>query len=651
MARAIIRCWCFGVIAFVSGLAPNGAALARQPIPRSAARQEALELIRDVYRDEIAAAKSAAQKQVLARKLCEQGIATAQAGAEKYVLLKVARDLAAQSGDFRTSADAIDDMAKAFEVDAAALIVKAAGTAAKRTGDVAQNKAIASRLAKLLPKVMAADRLDLAKQMATIAAEAARKSRDTVLAREALEIGREIDKRIGAFADVQIALATLNTNPSDADANLVVGKYRCFSQHDWDRGLTHLALGSDAVLRKVAKQEIEGAADANVQLQLGDNWWKLSDGQVGKMKEAFLARTRYWYARALPKLTGLQKTKAEKRLLDLAPFGLGPLPLFGEATFVEKADRNMGAKVTKLKFDAGRLAGQPQWSADGRFAFFLTTDGVLHKLEVPRFRETWRLPIGKTCSQLGMTSAGLVAHLKNSHELWLIDGESMHVKNKTPAPGVDRILTSPSLSWLYGVSADKRFLAMINAETGKADAQISIAPYAAMRSPSGRRGPGAFDRAILSPDGKFLFCGTSGSIARFGVGRRKLELQDIGPSIASGNAQNINVGASYVAFTAGGGNWSRGYGTYIYDSSNLHMPKLQVTSGAYPRTVGFDPVTGKIYAQNFEVQLLVFSATGEKEREIKLTRRGNEPRAFVPHPQGNKLLVIADGVFWVELPE
>jgi hypothetical protein len=107
-----------------------------------------------------------------------------------------------------------------------------------------------------------------------------------------------------AYADAVPAMDTLKQKPNDPEANLAVGKYRCFSKGNWETGLPMLAKGSDERLKALAAMDIAGAASASGQADLGDAWWNNGTRQ----------RAAYWYAKALPGLDGVKKEWVEKRL-------------------------------------------------------------------------------------------------------------------------------------------------------------------------------------------------------------------------------------------------------------------------------------------------------------------------------------------------
>ncbi len=125
------------------------------------------------------------------------------------------------------------------------------------------------------------------------------------------------------------ALATLESSPTDPDANLLVGKYDCFAKGDWAHGLPMLALGNEPTLKSLGEQEVKGVASSEEQAHLGDAWWTAAEAQNGVDKKSMQERAAYWYQSALPALSGLPKDKVASRLRkiqDDLPAYLSDLP-------------------------------------------------------------------------------------------------------------------------------------------------------------------------------------------------------------------------------------------------------------------------------------------------------------------------------------
>ena len=107
--------------------------------------------------------------------------------AERFVLLRSARDIAAQAGDAAATFAAIDEMAQTFAIDSLAMKSETlAGMAEKAKPDNRQG--VADAALDLIPPAMKAENFDVAKELAATAGGLAGKIRD-----------RELGQRVRAF--------------------------------------------------------------------------------------------------------------------------------------------------------------------------------------------------------------------------------------------------------------------------------------------------------------------------------------------------------------------------------------------------------------------------------------------------------------------
>ena len=286
----------------------------KSPVPAATAQAEATKLIKEVYGDEWAAAKTPAQKSALAKKLLEKAGELNDDPAGQFVLLRLARDIATQANDGQTAFSAIDSMAETFQVNALEMKVVVLTNLSSATQLTARHKSIAEEALKLVDQAVAQDNFTVADELGKLALDEARKAREKELIAQAQGRNNEVSELAKVYEDVSAARITLVKTPDDPEANLVVGKYLCFARGDWDKGLPMLALGKDDALKALAKQEREGAASSKEQAKLGDGWWELAEKQDGTVKKQMQARAGHWYQEALPGLSGLTKAKVEKRV-------------------------------------------------------------------------------------------------------------------------------------------------------------------------------------------------------------------------------------------------------------------------------------------------------------------------------------------------
>lgn len=318
-------------------------------LPTQEAIDEAASVVRDLYKDDIAAAKSPAQKTELARVLLKQAKDSKSDPAGYFVLLEEACSLAIKGGDVVTAFEALDRLTSTFRVsDLKRMRDALEGLAG--TSPPAAHKQIAELALALIDQAVGADDYVIAKDLVGIGATSARKSKDADAAKIAVAKAAEIDKLAKQFAVVKDSIATLEQSPDDPKANLAAGTYFCFAKGNWARGLPMLARSDDMAFKVLAEKDLARPRESAAQMTIGDGWWNVSESQEGVAKRHLRVRATDWYRQAIPKASGLAKAKAEKRLADVSAelvkgaTGGATLPLFAKAQNAVKNNKlkNLG---------------------------------------------------------------------------------------------------------------------------------------------------------------------------------------------------------------------------------------------------------------------------------------------------------------------
>jgi len=373
-----IRWWAVWGVLLSCGAAWGQVGDDRLPVPEGAKVKEALGLVREVFAEEYAAAKTGPQKAALAKKILQEGATGEHDPTSRYALLRVARDLAAIAGDAETALKAIDELARRYRVDAIAMKATVLAKLAAKLRLPADHKKFLPVLGKAYDEAVAADRYDVARAIGKLATDSAKKTRDPI-AKNAVEKKLKALKQLEAdYAKIKDALAVLETKPTDPEANLAVGKYRCFVRGDWDDGLPYLALGSDPVLQKLAEQEVVMPDSATDQAKLADGWWDLAEKEKdAATKKRMQQRAGFWYKKALPKLTGLGKKKVEKRLADIEK-ETSPKKIYlaklEPTKIIAFSDIREVRSVGGVKIRAGFFCHPPQPNSSSHVTFGLNGD-------------------------------------------------------------------------------------------------------------------------------------------------------------------------------------------------------------------------------------------------------------------------------------
>ncbi|MFO0970522.1 MAG: hypothetical protein U0793_33680, partial [Gemmataceae bacterium] len=317
--------------------------------------------------------------------------------------------------------------------------------------------------------------------------------------------------------------------------------------------------------------------------------------------------------------------------------------------------REVGKLVVQdLKIPAKDILPCMIFAPDGEHVFTLEKEGYLRRIAMKNFEGDLLLDVGRRCSWLALSKEGLIVTVPDAQEFLVVDPATFKIKRRVEAPTPSRVVASPATSVVISASGDRvGGRGTLSVFDLKNDTVNDI--------PSARfKGGIGTDMAALSADGKHFFTyGGIEQVFRFRVEGTELHLEQVSQRIGQ-NAQALIVSpdSKYVALPSGGGNY-RGlpdhpmistYTTYVYPIDNVRRPAFTLESGAYPRTVGFDPKADLAYAQNHGKQLIIFSMTGRKLQEHVLGR--GDTRQFLVHPEGRRIMVLMqDTLAFVQIPE
>ncbi len=300
----------------------------RTKVPDTESLEKAREAVREIYAAQFSAAKLPEQKSKLAGEMLRQAQVPFDDSAGKYALLDTARRIAEQAGDLRLTLRACDQLAESFDIMVMPLKESALDACRKTARQSSELQQLASQSLAVAEEAVKIGDYAAAQRLATAAGEVARKSRDKELIALVTDSSKEITRLAVTYEQANDAFERLRTDPKDATSHLVVGKFLCFEKGDWESGLPHLAQGSDVQLAELAKEdqegankdqkleeeEPEGASRSEAWAALGDGWLRYSKSAKEEEQTRATVRAAFWYRKALPTLTGLNRVKVEKTL-------------------------------------------------------------------------------------------------------------------------------------------------------------------------------------------------------------------------------------------------------------------------------------------------------------------------------------------------
>ncbi|MCH8044144.1 MAG: hypothetical protein IID44_10555 [Planctomycetes bacterium] len=218
----------------------------------------------------------------------------------RYKLFEQGIKLLVRVGDLAEALRAIEDFANTFQIDR----VVQTKLAMKSMAEAALARV--RRRVEFDPKA-ATVLLEAMSKFAYEAAVAGKHDEAREVNAAALRLANVLEKdvphkplanRSKRFAAFSKALRSLRENDDNPRGHLTVGEFQSYFMGDWQRGLKHLAKGSDKQLSELARDDLAGPTDAEAQLALGDRWWKIHNkpGKSPLVERIGIGRrTKHWY--------------------------------------------------------------------------------------------------------------------------------------------------------------------------------------------------------------------------------------------------------------------------------------------------------------------------------------------------------------------
>ena len=294
---------------------------AKAPVPDADEQKSAIVTVKEVFKSELASAKSSAQFADVAERMLGNLQNDESSAVNDYVLLTQAHALAVKSLQPTLSLRIVGMISDRYAVDPHLLTVQTLKDLAKGPTDKDLHKQLAELSFKMSLEHQRADRIEAASQHLELADALARRLKSSEMLKQAVARRAEITEYKKLAESITAAEKTLASTPNDPAANETVGRFLILAKSDWNEGLKRLVLASDATLQKLAQQDtalIEAAKPptADDAAQLADGWWDLAQKQSGNFKSSVKLRAGQWYAFAAPNLKGLPKAKAEQRVIE-----------------------------------------------------------------------------------------------------------------------------------------------------------------------------------------------------------------------------------------------------------------------------------------------------------------------------------------------
>ncbi len=286
------------------------------PTPTETERAEKRKLVATLFKDRYSSAKSRPQKRQLAAEILSVAAETHDDIPGMYVLLRIGRDMAVNAGDVRLAEQAIDQLARYFEINRLRFTLDAFKQIEKNVVDRSGKEHLYAAATRLIDEFESQDDYDSAMASSRIAVDCARSLRNGRLVQASKDRQEQVERVGKKLKSIEPSIALLAADPSDPQANLAVGQYLCFWKGQWDRGLKMLANCSNPSLCQAATLDLATDTSEDA-LETGDQWWQASQELDPHESKQARARAVVHYLRARDKTNGLHRRRIEQRIAEV----------------------------------------------------------------------------------------------------------------------------------------------------------------------------------------------------------------------------------------------------------------------------------------------------------------------------------------------
>jgi hypothetical protein len=238
------------------------------------------------------------ERRELARELLDTARALTLRPQERYVRLRLAGRLAAETGAFTSAMHACRELERWFDVDTIRIKSTLLDKHARLADSSQKLDELASASIATGFEAIGLEDYRFADVLIRLAASTAKKTDLQPWIDQSAFLAEEMNAGRYGYAGVRQYVDTLRHQPDNPEASAEVGTFLCLVKNDWRDGLPMLARCNKPALRAVAETELRSPPDPTSQIALGDSWWNLARrNEVPAPRGRLRART--WYLKAL----------------------------------------------------------------------------------------------------------------------------------------------------------------------------------------------------------------------------------------------------------------------------------------------------------------------------------------------------------------
>lgn len=307
---------------------------ARTPLPSSTALADATRRANAAFSEVLRQAQSPADRTNAAKKMFQAGVEE-QDSVVRYAMLLLARNTAAKAGNTPLAFDIAGMISDLYTVQSSRLKQEAAVILVTVIDSDDQRQEFVDEAGPAVDEAVLTNDFASATSMLRLASTQARAISGN--SSETFWNGRvrDLQEAQAAYSDASKAIEATTAGNADPESNTKAGKYLCFQQNQWSRGLAMLVAGSDEPLKALAGRELASATDDPARVAIADEWWSASERLSGLAKRNVRQHAASMYDPLLPTLTGLARIQSAKRVEEAKGLNIPPVPEFQRTITIE----------------------------------------------------------------------------------------------------------------------------------------------------------------------------------------------------------------------------------------------------------------------------------------------------------------------------
>ncbi|MDA8743986.1 hypothetical protein N9N28_05065 [Rubripirellula amarantea] len=338
--------------------------IVRSPLPSAAELNEKLEVVNEVYENELRGATKSDDPEVkiaTARQLFRDGEQTSKDPVGRFAMWRYSRDLFTQAGSVADALATSDVISRFYEgYDRLSENLDVIRNLVSSDREWQSPADLVETVEAFVDEANQANRYELSVAAASAVLDSIGDGwsiKDRDLLNDLKKEASEADTQYSAFRDaVKAWSSSKRGTPKNQAASGEIGRFLVVARGDWDEAKLYFSMGDNRLLARAAELDLKQSQSDTAQREVADAWVMAVEGsRDAELREAVLNRAVSLIEAAISNLEGLEKGIAERRLREVTKLLEDHRAHFPATSFVE-------SQPTTFR-SPGRILDNRRWTS------------------------------------------------------------------------------------------------------------------------------------------------------------------------------------------------------------------------------------------------------------------------------------------------